>query len=80
MIKLRFPSVIQLNVLKYSGYCLKCHIYDNHKLETCAQCDGFLCEQNGDIVWLIGDTNSIICRNCILKRMDFSGQYHFTSR
>jgi len=30
-----------------SGCSRRCHTYDNHKLDTCAKCDDFLCEQNG---------------------------------
>ena len=80
MNKLRIPSVIQLNILQYSGYCPKCHTYDNHTIDSCDHCEDFLCEQNGDIVWFVGDTNSIICRKCILKRIDLFGQYYFTVR
>lgn len=80
-IAIRIPSAIQLYILEYSGFCPRCHTYDNHKLDTCAKCEDFLCEQNGDIIWLLGDTNSIICRKCILKKMDdLQSKYHFTIR
>ena len=64
------PSMIQLNILQFSGFCPKCYTYENHKIETCSQCDDFLCQKLGDIIWCIGDTNSIICRNCIIKQID----------
>jgi len=76
------PSAIQLNILQYSGYCIKCDQYDDHKMEICSQCEDFLCKKNGDIIWLIGDSNYIICRNCILKRIDLfkNKNYHFTTK
>ena len=78
---IRIPSAVQLYILEYSGFCPRCHTYDNHKLDSCAKCDDFMCEQYGDIIWLLGDTNFIICRKCILKKMDdLQSNYHFTVR
>ncbi len=74
------PSAIQLNILQYSGYCIKCDKYDDHTMEICSQCDAFLCKKNGDTIWLIGDSNSIICKNCVIKRIDLykHKSHHFT--
>ena len=57
----KIPSHIELKIIEYTGYCLKCDVYDDHLEGYCTMCGDYVCKYT-----LVVKYNSkLICNKCM---------------
>jgi len=73
------PSFLELDILKFTGYCPICDTYVQHKLTSCKDCNSTLCLDYPGGIWKVNkEQNNYICYSCRLSRSKSAKAVTFT--